>query len=140
MKLQLFRILTGVVALYHIVLGLAGLLLPVDAFADVSGFILGLRPEVDAQFELTAKFAAAYALAFGALAGCLCLHPVRLRMLALPVLVLFGVRLINKLVFFGTIASSFDVPFARNLFATLSVAVLFFGILLTLPKAKDATT
>ncbi len=140
MKLQIFKLLTGIAALYHIVLGLTGLLLPIDTFAGVSELILGLRPEVDTQFQLTAKFASAYVLAFGVMTGCFCLYPLRLRLLAIPVLTLFGIRLINKLVFFGTIGSSFDVPFARNFFATASVAFLFFGILLTLPKAKDTAS
>jgi len=137
-KITLFKCLTGIAAVYHLALGLAGLLLPIDAFTGISELILGLRPEVDPQFELTAKFAAAYVLAFGVMLSLLCLNPRKYRLLAIPTLTLFGVRLINKLMFFGTIGESFDVPVARSVFAVASIAVLFFGILLTMPKGRTS--
>lgn len=137
MKMTLFKVFVGVAGLYHVLLGLSGLLMPIEMFADVSGLILGLRPQVDPQFHMAAKFAATYVLAFGVLLLVLFKDPVKYRLLAVPVLTLFGVRLINKLVFFGSISQAFDVPFARNLFAVAIVAVFFFGILLTLPKAEQ---
>jgi hypothetical protein len=136
MKTTLFKAFTGIAGLYHILLGLCGLLLPIETFASVSELILGLRPEVDPQFQLAAKFASTYILAFGILLLVLFKDPIRYRILAIPVLTLFGVRLINKLVFFGTIGEYFDVPVARNAFAVACVALFFFGILLTLPKAE----
>lgn len=136
MKMTLFKAFAGVAGLYHILLGLCGLLMPLEMFANVSQLVLGLRPEVDPQFQMAAKFASTYVLVFGVMLLILFKDPLKYRVLAVPVLTLFGVRLLNKLVFFGAIGESFEVPFGRNVFAVVCVAVFFFGILLTLPKAE----
>lgn len=136
MKMTLFKVFVGIAGLYHVFLGLCGLLMPIEMFADISGLILGLRPEIGPQFQMATKFASTYVLVFGVLLLVLFKDPIKYRLLAMPVLTLFGVRLINKLVFFGSIGQAFDVSFARNLFAVAIVAVFFFGILLTLPKAE----
>ncbi len=134
MKLMLFKTLTGIAGLYHIVLGFSALLLPIETFANISKLILGLQPEVDLQFQLATKFASAYVLTFGVLLLILFKEPIKYRVLAIPVLLLFGIRLINKLVYFGTVGQSFDVSAPRNIVAVAFVAIFFFGILLTLPK------
>ncbi|TVP77231.1 MAG: hypothetical protein EA353_10740 [Puniceicoccaceae bacterium] len=136
MKIKLFKVFVGIAGVYHVLLGLSALLLPMESFANVSGLILGLRPEVDPSFQMAAKFAASYVIAFGIVLLILFKDPIKYRILVIPVLALFGVRLINKLVFFGTISETFDVPFARSLFAVACIAVFFFGILLTLPKKE----
>ncbi len=134
MKENLFKLSVGVAGVYHLLIGAVGILFPAELLVKVSGFILGVSPEVNEQFPLIAKFASVYVLAFGILLIILFLNPVKYRILAIPVLTLFGIRLINKILFFGTIGASFGIPFGRNLFGTLCVFFFFTTILLTLPK------
>ncbi|MEM6885847.1 MAG: hypothetical protein AAF571_12530, partial [Verrucomicrobiota bacterium] len=128
---------TAIVGIYHSLLGLAGLLLPTQMLSQVSKWILGVSPEVTPQFHMIAKFSAAYLLVFGLMALILCKDPVKYRVLAIPVLILFGIRLLNKLIFFTAIGSSFGISAGRNVFAVICVALLFGAILLTLPKKQE---
>ena len=136
MSALLFRIITGIAAVYHLLLGLAGLLLPIETFARFSSVFLGVSPSIDAQFHLITKFSAAYILAFGIMLLLLALNPVKNRVLVIPVLALFGVRLLNKIVFFDTIGSSFDVEPVRNIISVVTVLFFFTAILLTRPREK----
>ena len=51
--------------------------------------------------------------------------PEALRVLVLPVLALFGIRLANKLVFMTTIEETFGISRGRSLFAIASLALIF---------------
>lgn len=133
MRTTIFKTLVGIAGVYHLVLGFSGLFLPMDMFMEVSERVLGVRPEANDQFHLTVKFASTYLLAFGAMLLILFKDPLKYRILLIPVLLLFGVRLINKLILFGAVGSSFEVPAARNLLAVAMVAVFFFGILFYRP-------
>lgn len=138
MKANIFKLFTGIAGIYHLFLGLSGLLLPTELFVNVSGFVLGIRPEVNEKFQLITKFTSAYVLVFGILLFILAVNPIKYRVLAIPALCLFGVRLINKLVFFGVIGELLGVSTGRNIFATICVFFFFIVILLCLPKAEEA--
>lgn len=136
MKTTLFKIFTGIAGTYHILLGLSGLFLSHDLFEKVVSLILGINSEMDTTLQFAAKFASVYVLAFGITLLILMKNPVKYRMLALPVLTLFGLRLINKLIYFEGLSDTFNISFAQNIFAVVSIAILFFGILFTLPKKE----
>jgi len=137
MRMTLFRITTGVAAVYHLVLGLALLVLPAEALGGITRLFLGMDLEVDGQMAMIGKFIAAYLLAFGLMLGLLCLRPVKLRALVMPVLVLFGIRLANKLVFMGQIEEMFGVARGRSVFALLCIALLFGIIAWTRPMRGE---
>lgn len=137
MKITLFKIFTGIAGLYHLVLGLAGLVLPAHAFSKISSIILGMTPKIDAQLQLVIKFSATYVLVFGVMLTLLAINPVKNRILTIPALTLFGIRLINKIVFFSAIGAAFEIPFARNLFAVASLFFFFTAILLTIPPKSS---
>ena len=137
MKDKLFKIFTGIAGVYHIILGVAGLILPADMFVKVSSLILGFSPNVDNQFQFIVKFSSAYILVFGIMLLLLAANPIKNRALVIPALVLFGIRLINKIVFFSSIASSFEIANSRNIFSIVAILFFFLGILLTMPKKES---
>ena len=136
MKEKLFQITTGVAAAYHLVLGLALLILPAGAMGGMIRVFLGTELKIDPQLSMIGKFAAAYILAFGVMLALLCVNPLRLRALVVPALVLFGIRVANKLVFLTTIEENFGVLRGRSLFALASLAVIF-GIMAWARPAGD---
>lgn len=137
MRTQLFKLFAGIAGVYHILLGLAGLLLPMETLGGVIGFMLGVQVVPDPQLFFTAKFSAAYILAFGVMLILLTANPVKNRALVIPVLILFGVRLVNKVLFFGPIAEALEVSTGRNLFGIAVILIFFLGILLTLPQRES---
>jgi hypothetical protein len=125
MKETLFRLTTGIAAVYHLLLGAAFLVLPAGAISGMARVFLGVAIEFDAKLSMVGKFASAYILAFGIMLGLLCWKPVKLRALVIPALVLFGIRLANKMVFLTTIEENFGVDRGRSVFALASLAVIF---------------
>lgn len=137
MKMMLFKVLTAVAGFYHILIGISGLILPQELFMKIASLVLGIHSEMEISLQMAAKFASVYVLVFGIMLLIWMKHPQKYRILAIPVLTLFGLRLINKIVFFESIAESFNTPVAQNYFAVGSIALFFFGILLTLPKKEE---
>jgi hypothetical protein len=137
MKNNIFKILAGVVGIYHVILGLSALLLPAESMTKITGAILGVVPVADEQFLLVAKFAGVYVLVFGLFTLMLASNPVKHRSLAYPILALFGIRLVNKVLLFGSIAVMYEISTARNIISVLLVALFFFGLLLTMPKKNN---
>ena len=125
MKTILFRLTAGIAGVYHLLLGAAFLVLPAEKLSGTAKGFLGVGIEFDAKLAMVGKFASAYILAFGVMLMLLCWKPVKLRALVIPVLLLFGVRLVNKLVFLTSIEGTFGVDRGRSLFAIASLALIF---------------
>lgn len=138
LKPNVFRFLCGVAAAYHLLLAGAAFLLPPELLSKVLSGILGVAPSMEGDLPLVATFAGAYVLAFGVGLALLSRHPRRYRALVPGVLVLFGVRLLNRVLLFSSLAERYELSAARNLFGVLSLALLFAGIWLTAPKKADA--
>lgn len=137
MNKQIFRLTTGLAAAYHLGLGAALMVLPARAVGSIARLFLGMELEFDPQLSLIGKFVAAYILAFGVMLGMLCWNPIRLRALVVPALVLFGVRLVNKLMFLTTIEATFGVTRGRSVFAAVSLAAIFVVMLITRPTTSE---
>ncbi|MBP9749175.1 MAG: hypothetical protein KBD21_00320 [Candidatus Pacebacteria bacterium] len=135
MKNNIFKLLAGVVGIYHVILGVSALVLPTDVMTKVVSTILGVVPVADEQFLLIAKYTGAYVFIFGILALLLASNPHKHRSLIYPILFLFGIRMIDRVLFFGSIAA-ISTSTAQIWFGTISIAFFFFGLLLTIPK-KD---
>jgi len=137
MKNRIFKILAGIVGVYHIMLGVSALVLPAELMTKVIGAALGVVPVIDEQFLITAKFAGVYVLVFGLFSLMLASNPLKHRSLVYPILTLFGIRFINKILLFGSIAAMYDISTTRNVISVLLVALFFFGLLLTMPKKNN---
>lgn len=132
-KRKVFKALASIVGIYHIVLGLAALALPVSALASAIDLFLGFQPSMTDQFVLVSKFTGVYVLAFGLFVLLIARDPEKYRLFIAPVLLLFGIRLLNKLILFNEIGAQLAVPPARNVLAVAFVAIFFFGMLLSAP-------
>jgi hypothetical protein len=137
-KQKLFRLTTGIAALYHLVLGAALLVLPEGAMGRTAALFLGMELEFDPRLLLIGRFVAAYILAFGVMLALLCWRPVKLRALLAPALVLFGIRLMNKLLFLTTIEQTFGVTRGRSVFAMISLALIFGVMAWTRPSSGNS--
>lgn len=135
-KNMIFRFVTGFAGVYHILLGISALIFPSSLLVKVTNLILGLSPVVDEQFQLIAKFTGAYVLVFGVMLLLLARDPVKYNVLVLPALLLFGIRLVNKIIFFGSISNVYGMPFSRGMFGIASLAVFLLAIGFTAPKGS----
>ncbi len=136
MKNSIFRIVAGSAAAYHILLAAAGLLCPADTIEKVVAVAFGVALEVGPQLGLIIKFVSAYLLAFGVMLLLLSLNPVKYRALALPALVLFGLRFVNRLVLFSALTSA-GMTVSRNVTGTGFILFYFVAILVWFRKKDD---
>jgi hypothetical protein len=114
--------------------------LPADAVADVVALAFGIRLELGPQLGVVVAFAAVYMLVFGVMLLILTVDRVRYRAFAIPALLLFGLRLLNRLLLYGALADAGMAP-TRNAVGTALFLAFFVGILALYPRdATDAHT
>ena len=137
MKNTLFKAVTGIAGVYHVLLAGIGLFLPIDTAAKAFKLALGVSVSVTPEITLITKFTAGYMLAFGVMLLMLSWQPIKNRALAWPALLLFGARFLNRVVLFGTLSSTFGMTASRN--AIGSALILFFlvAIWLTMPGKES---
>lgn len=135
MRRRIFSIVTGIAGAYHILLAAAGFMLPPDTVAKVIDVAFGVPLDINAELTLAVRFSSVYMLAFGVMLLILALNPVRYRVFAIPALILFGLRFINRLLYFNDITSS-GMPVSRNVTGTVLIFLFFAGILLFLPRKQ----
>ena len=133
MKERAFQAFASVVGVYHVILGVSALILSEGTMTSMVQLFLGFNPSVTDEFVLVSRFTGVYVLAFGFFVLLIAREPVRYALFITPVLALFGIRLVNKVILFDEIGAQLDVPTARNVLAVALVAVFFFGLLLTAP-------
>ena len=136
MHRKAFSLVTGVAGVYHILLALAGALCPASTIQEVVSFAFGVTLDVGPQLALVAKFVSAYMLAFGVMLLLLALDPKKYRGFAIPALALFGVRFLNRVLFFGTLGEA-GMGTGRNLTGTAIILFFFVAILVLLPKKQE---
>ncbi len=135
MKNRIFTIATGIAGAYHLLIAAAGFLCPVDTVVKVVDVAFGVVLEVGPQLALILKFVSVYMLAFGVMLLVLSSNPIKYRAFAMPALVLFGLRLINRILFFSMLTSA-GMSVSRNVIGTGLIFIFFTAILFSLPKKK----
>lgn len=137
MKNNIFKIVTGIAGVYHVLLAAIGLLLPIETTSKAFTLALGVNIAATPQLEFIGKFVAVYMLAFGIMLLTLALNPAKYRALAYTALVVFGIRFLNRVFFFSLLSSTFGMTASRNLIGSALILIFFVGIFLTIPKKQS---
>lgn len=137
MRNNIFRGVTGIAGAYHVLLGAIGLLLPIEAMVKAVTIFMGVTLQIDPQLTFVSKFVSVYMLAFGIFLLILAANPIKYRALAFPTLALFGIRFLNRLVFFGLISSTLGMTASRNIIGTIIIFLFFIVMFLTMPKKQS---
>jgi hypothetical protein len=103
MKTSHFRFLMVIAGVYHVFLAVVGLFLPAEVVVKILKISLGVVLNQDHQFDLVVRFSSAYLLAFGSMLLLLARDPIKHRVLAIPALILFGARIINRVILFNAL-------------------------------------
>ncbi len=134
MKNSIFKISTGLVGVYHVILGAIALLLPVEITAQAFQTILGISLNIDAQLLFIGKFVGVYMLVFGIMLILVASNPVKYRVFAWPAIVLFGIRLINRIFFFTALTTTLGMSPSRNIIGTIFILIFFVVMWVSMPK------
>lgn len=136
MKTTLFRAVTGIAGVYHVVLAVIGLLFPIETTAKAFEIALGVNIAVTPQLGFIGKFIAVYMLTFGIMLLILAYNPIKYRVLAFPAIALFGIRFLNRIFFFNLLSESLGMTWQRNFIGTTLIFLFFIAIFLTMPKKQ----
>lgn len=137
MKNTLFKVVTGIAGVYHVLLAVTGLLFPVEITSKAFTFALGVNIVATPQLEFIGKFVAVYMLAFGLMLIILACNPVKYRAFAYPALILFGIRFISRVFYFSALTSVLGMTLSRNITGSALILIFFLGIWMTMPKNQS---
>jgi hypothetical protein len=130
-----FRILTGFIATYHLLLGICGIFLDAARMGFIVQLTYGVVPSLDPQFIYMTKFISVYFLVVAALAFFITVNPVKYAKLAWILIGLFIVRIIDRLVFFDALTQAFGITMAHNIITLIPITLLAIGLIAFMPKA-----
>ena len=136
-KAIIFQIAAGIVGAYHVLLAMLALLGPGDLLGDVARLALGVELDPDGQVILAARFAGAYLLAFGVMMLLLAGRPTQYRAMVIPALILFGVRVLVRLVSFNLLSDVAGMSATRNMVGIALLLTFFIVLLVTRPRASS---
>ncbi len=124
-----------VISIYHLFLG--GLpFLPADFAARTVKSVFGMTVLVTDQLHYVAKLMGIYMIIFGIFAGIAAKDPVKHRAVINVGVLLYALRLINRLVSAGQVRAAFEIPPVWMWIEV--VLLLFFGGALWLLRPKTA--
>lgn len=135
MKEKLLKILLGLIAVYHVLLGLMAFLSG-DFVMRIADSLFGLQVEPTGQVFYFGKLLGIYAIAFGAFIGMMMRDPHKYKDLLYVGVGLYALRIINKLVFMNSIKESFGVSDMRIWMDVVLLAFFGIALYLLIPKKK----
>jgi hypothetical protein len=121
---RLVQVLSGWVALCHLLLGGAGLFADPPLISRLIRLFYGADLQVDATLFYVAKLLSVYFLAFGALALAITFKPRKFLGLVPIVVAFFVLRLAELLYFYRFVGEEFLVPDGRLMEKIVSFAVI----------------
>ena len=117
------RGLLWLICIYHVSIGVVAFM-PAQVVRDSARVLLGLvLPDTPALFQVV-KSLGVYAFVFGVMMGVAAWNPVKNRALITVGVVLFGLRIVQRLANLDELEHSFRVSTARNLGTVGVVAVI----------------
>lgn len=136
-SLKIFRFLAGFAGVYHCILGLLGTFASAEFIAKTVSTVYGVAPRVDLQFLSSARFASAYLLAFGVMMLLVAWKPREHHMFVWAAVVLFAIRVFDRLVYFNVLQDAYGITMAQNLRVLIPVAIILVGLIVFRPKTQQ---
>jgi hypothetical protein len=127
------RALAGFMGVYHIFMGLAGIVSGQTA-ATGARILWNATVTVDPQFTYLAKFLGAYVIAFGVMMLAIAKDPVRYGPLVYVAALLGAIRIVERLVFASDLQQAFGIGLDRTIATAIIVAALNVGLILLKPR------
>jgi len=132
-KHQGIRLLAGFMGVYHILMGILGIVSGATA-AWGAHVLWHANVVVDPQFSYLAKFLGAYVVAFGVMMLFIAKDPIRYGALVYAAIVVAVLRIAERLIFASELKSAFGIGMDRTIITVIVVVALNLGLLLLKPR------
>jgi hypothetical protein len=138
MKNTLLKIILAAISAYHIIFGLFAFLSK-DLAVQIGRSVFHMNIVLTDQMGYIINLLGIYAFVFGLFAALAAYRPAKYMHVIYIGIALYAMRLINRLVFAGTVRNAFGVP-QSNLWLEL-ILIIFFGVTLYLlrPEPEPST-
>lgn len=131
------RVLLWLIALYHVVAGVAATFFQ-DAAVEIGSLFFGVKITMDPQTTLLVRYLGAFGLAFGVMAALAALAPERHKGFICGAVVYFLVRVFDRIAFAGLLAD-YSVGFVPNWGRIIVILLFAAGLLVFFPRKKVET-
>jgi hypothetical protein len=135
-KLSLLKLVLALIAIYHLVLGLATFVSD-DLTARLAWQLFGLNLEMTPQLSYIVQLLGVYAITFGVLTAFVARDPLAHRAMLNVVLILYVLRIVNKFLSMGEFTQAFNASTTR--IWTDLVLLAFFGAAVLLLRPASVT-
>lgn len=133
-KLTGLKIVLAMICIYHIALGLAAFASD-DLTVQVAKGMFGLNLEMTPQLSYIVQLLGVYAIIFGVVAGMVALDPVKHQVLLNVVVILYGLRILNKFISMNQFEQAFGASMAKVWIDVVLLAAFGVAVLLLKPRA-----
>jgi len=134
MNKQLFlKIVLWLICLYHVFMGVAAFLSE-DMAVWLADVVFGISLPVTPQISYLAKLLGVYVVVFGLMVAVAAFDPARHLSLLNIVIILYALRILNKLVFADLFTTAFAAPPYRTWLDIAMLAAFGGGVLLLKPR------
>ena len=137
-SVKIFRGFAWFAGVYHLILGLVGTLASGDTVVSIASAVYGITTTISPQFLYMAKFISAYMIAFGIMLVFIGSDPYRYRKLAWAAVVMFAIRIFDRLVFFSLLQEAFGVSMSKNLVTVVTVSIIALGLIVFMPREEKS--
>ena len=135
-SLLVFKVVAWYISIYHAVLALIGTFAGPETVGAIAARVYGITPYITAQFAVTAKFASAYMLAFAVMMGLVAYSPEKYRVFIYPAIVLFLLRIFDRIVYAGQINEAFGTTMSQNMVTIVIAAACALLLYAFRPSAR----
>jgi hypothetical protein len=133
-KLSSLKIVLWMICVYHVLLGLAAFLSE-DLAAQVARGVFGLRLDMTPQLSYVVQLLGVYAVIFGLITGLVAIDPLRHRVLLNVVVVLYVLRIVNKLLTINEFEQAFGASMTKVWIDVVLLAAFGAAVFLLRPRA-----
>lgn len=136
-KLSILRIVLAMIAIYHVVLGLATFVSD-DLTTRLAWQLFGLHLDMTPQLSYIVQLLGVYAITFGVFTAYVARDPFANRAMLNVIVILYVLRVVNKFLSMGEFTQAFNASMTRVW--TDVVLLAFFGAAVLLLRPATVTT
>ncbi len=138
MSLNIFRFVAGFASIYHLLLGLVATFASAGFVISIASSVYGITINIDPNIFISlARFVGSYMIAFGLMMGLVALKPTLYRNFAWVAVILFALRLFDRLVFFDTLEKALNITWASSIPTIVVVTLMAVSLIIFMPKKQS---
>lgn len=136
MKTKVFQAVAGLAGVYHALLAAVGTFASTDTIQSIIRSTYGVNLTITDQMYYVVKFTSAYFTAFAVAMLLLAWKPVQYSNLVWVAVGLFGMRLLDRLLFYNGLKETFQFGLTQELFTIGTISTIMILLVVLRPRTN----